>query len=1269
MKKILESLIKLLPAALLVLLFSTFLPNNSPVFALPPNFTKTTVAGGFNNPTDFAFIPDGRILVTEQFGNVKVIKNGSILPNAFLSLSVDGEGERGLLGVVVDPQFSSNKFVYISYVNKNPLELRVSRFTTNGDTADPSSEKILLKSTKPLNLIHQSGGLRFGPDGKLWISIGNNDTRANSQDLSNIHGKLLRINKDGTIPQDNPFAGQSGKEGAIWAYGLRNPFRFNFLLDGQIILGDVGDFSWEELNIIIKGGNYGYPFFEGSCGSCQYINPVHAYPHNGQSAAVVSGFQYSGDKFPPDLPGSYFFGDFAMGFIKSMEIHEDGVLDHEEMFDEAAGTVVQMAQGTDGSLYFLTIYPGALLKINFASGNLPPVAKISANPTSGNIPLSVQFSSEGSNDPENSQLSYSWDFGDGSTSKEANPSHKYTSKGKFTAKLTVSDGHLNSETVSLEIFAGNNAPQINFFEPQNQAKYNAGQTINYSANATDPEDGTLPTSAFSWKIFFHHGTHIHPFLGPIDNVKSGSFKIPDTGEESADTWYEIELTVTDSQGLKTVDSREIFPNKVTLTFNTDPQGLGLTIDGLPVTAPHSQEAVVGFKFTLDAPSQTKADENFEFDSWSDDRTKTHQITTPQATTTYTAKFKSTGLGTGNLRFRVAEFGSNQNWLNKYINDVIVKLTDTSGNTVFVSKSTTKRSDGEDGWVEFNGLSPGTYGVLAYKSGSVGVWKKLNCQNPQGSFDNATIQNSNTEGFKAAWNNNITVVSNQTTWCTDLGLASKTTGNLRVRILNVTTNGSSYTVNGFINGATVKLTDITGNTVSKTLTSGKAFGNEDGWALFENTPEGTFGLIAHKAGFKGFLKKTSCSIEDTTNATIKNQNTDELTAAWNNNVAVQGGKTTYCFDLGLAPDAPQTGNLKVRVAEFGVDRSWINKYINDVKVKLTDASGSTVIKTLTSTNAFGSEEGWAQFDDVPAGTYGIMAYKSGYVGVWKKLNCQNPQGSFDNATINNQNTEGLTASWNENVAIVSDQTTWCTDLGLKSNTKGSLRVRITEFNSNKSWKGTYINGATLKLTDTAGNTVIQTLTSANAFGAEEGWVLFDNIDQGTYGVMAYKSGYEGFWKKLNCQDPQGSFEDATIQNSNTEVFKAAWNNNAKVIGGQITWCNDLGLIVKSIPSLQSQPLNFDNLDSTELASPSATLMPSPSLKPIIELSSPSPFPSITPALLPQISPSPTPSQTPSPSQSASPTPQPSSPSPISSINPIPSSLPTSQTPSSTPSPAN
>ena len=216
---------------------------------LPPQFAETQRASGLANPTAMAFAPDGRLFVCLQGGQVRVIKNGSLLPTPFLNVTVNSSGERGLLGIAFDPNFATNQFVYVYYTAVTPaIHNRISRFTANGDVAATGSEVVVLELNNLSGATNHNGGaIHFGEDGKLYAAVGDNANGANSQTLANLLGKMLRINADGSIPTDNPFYSQAtGQNRAIWAMGLRNPFTFAFQpMTARMFINDVGQTTFE----------------------------------------------------------------------------------------------------------------------------------------------------------------------------------------------------------------------------------------------------------------------------------------------------------------------------------------------------------------------------------------------------------------------------------------------------------------------------------------------------------------------------------------------------------------------------------------------------------------------------------------------------------------------------------------------------------------------------------------------------------------------------------------------------------------------------------------------------------------------------------------------------------------------------------------------------------------------------------------------------------------------------------------------------------------
>jgi glucose/arabinose dehydrogenase len=364
-------------------LFLSGVPSLVSAATLPTNFSESQIANGLTNATAMAFAPDGRLFVCQQGGQLRVIKNGALLATPFVTLTVDSAGERGLLGVAFDPDFATNQFVYVYYTATTPAtHNRVSRFTANGDVALVASEVAILDLNNLSGATNHNGGaIHFGPDGKLYIAVGENANSANSQTVGNLLGKILRINSDGTIPSDNPttfpgIAGSpSGINRAIWSVGLRNPYTFTFQPNsGRMFINDVGQSTWEEINDGIAGSNYGWSLCEGACTppNANFRDPLFQYGH-GTSAttgcAITGGAFYNPTtvNFPSDYVGKYFYAEFCSGWIRR--------------FDPATGTATAFATGianpvdlivtADGSLYYLARDAGAVFRVRF---NTPTAA-------------------------------------------------------------------------------------------------------------------------------------------------------------------------------------------------------------------------------------------------------------------------------------------------------------------------------------------------------------------------------------------------------------------------------------------------------------------------------------------------------------------------------------------------------------------------------------------------------------------------------------------------------------------------------------------------------------------------------------------------------------------------------------------------------------------------------------------------------------------------------------------------------------------------------
>jgi hypothetical protein len=251
----------------------------------------------------------------------------------------------------------------------------------------------------------------------------------------------------------------------------------------------------------------------------------------------------------------------------------------------------------------------------------------------GATPLSYQWQRNGSNIAKANSSTYT--TGAASTADNG---------ARFRCIVTNFAGSVTSNEATLTVTTGGNtAPTPTITQPPQGTRYSGGDTVVYAGTGSDPEDGQLPASAFTWQVDFHHDTHIHPFIPATTGATGGSFVIPTTGETSANVWYRILLTVVDSQGAATTTFRDVLPRTVLVTLATQPSGLQLTLDGQPMTAPMAFTGVVGIVRTIGAPSpQGSKSATYTFAAWSDGGQATHTIATPPSATTYTATYQSGG---------------------------------------------------------------------------------------------------------------------------------------------------------------------------------------------------------------------------------------------------------------------------------------------------------------------------------------------------------------------------------------------------------------------------------------------------------------------------------------------------------------------------------------------------------------------------------------------------------------------------------------------------
>jgi PKD repeat protein len=622
---------------------------------------------------------------------LKVAAPGASTASVVLNLSaqVSDYDDRGLTGLAVDSQFAQYPYLYLGYTrdinpvapdNGAPAVSQLLRLRIN--SANQVTEQAVILGTyqsgpcpPAANTIdcmpadggsHAIGTVRSAPDGTLWVGSGDAtdgggvDVQAlRTFDEASMAGKLMHIDRNGMglpghsfCPADSNLSHVCTK---LHAKGFRNPFRFSLRPGGGIAVGDVGWTSREEIDLVGAGGySYGWPCYEGSIRTpgyqnlsqcqAQYLNthipPTHDYPHGG-SLSVLGGPTYTGSAYPAEYVNSIFFGDYSGGFMRRLVPDGSGGWDSVAFADDWTGTAIE--EGPDTNLTYVAVGDfgtgtGSVKRIVYTPGNGTPIARMQANPTSGPAPLAVSFNGLGSSDPDGDALTYSWDFGDGTTSTAPSPSHTYAA-GDYTARLTVTDPSGSSASATQAINSGNTAPQITI---TGDSTFRGGEVFSLSGSASDNEDGSLPASALEWNVRLIHVEHTHP-TGTFPDV--AQINVPASTDHDADSHYEVELSATDSGGLTARKTVRVDPETTTVRLRSEPSGAPMSYGGVQLVTPRDLTTTIGFQTSLGVPESFQQNgQIFNFTGWSDGGARVHDYTVPPQGGTLTATFQGTSLG-------------------------------------------------------------------------------------------------------------------------------------------------------------------------------------------------------------------------------------------------------------------------------------------------------------------------------------------------------------------------------------------------------------------------------------------------------------------------------------------------------------------------------------------------------------------------------------------------------------------------------------------------
>lgn len=630
---------------------------------LPPGFAQAPLADSLN-PTCMALSPDGRIFLAQKDGRVLLYHTdeGLLHDEPFVALNTDFFNERGLNGIALHPDFENQPWVYLYYTLPNEQRNRVSRVLANGDFAVPGSEQILLDLDLLSGSIHNAGALVFGNDGKLYVGVGDGAKSDNGQNLNTVLGKILRLSDDGSIPADNPFYSQlTGKNRAIYAYGVRNPFSMTCdPVSGRIFFCDVGAEAWEEVNELLPGANYGWKLFQGTSGDPSFADPLYAYDHDEGCAIVGAAFAFHNNSLiPSGFKGKFYFADYCEGWIKMLD---PAIGAQPGAFVTGLDRPVSLLATPGGELYYLAraglgggsqedntaSYEGVLWKVFWVGEGAPLMT---------NHPQSVLVA-EGESAVFEARafggqpIQYQW-YLDGAAIPGADSTVfilqnlSLVDSGSLVFCIAQNNfGSDTSQTATVGV-SSNKRPVPEILLPLTNSFYRGGSTIYFHGQANDPEEGALPPDRLTWRIDFHHANHTHPALPATPGISEGQFFVPTVGETATDVFFRIYLTARDAMGFEKTVWRDVFPEKIQISI-AGPAGVKVNVDGQNRTLPAQFESVIGIVRTLQAPDfQQVGDNIFLFSHWSDgDTNSLITFATPETPVALEAIFDTAFLGNG-----------------------------------------------------------------------------------------------------------------------------------------------------------------------------------------------------------------------------------------------------------------------------------------------------------------------------------------------------------------------------------------------------------------------------------------------------------------------------------------------------------------------------------------------------------------------------------------------------------------------------------------------
>lgn len=626
--------------------------------AVPRGFQITTLPTGQAqyDLTNFAFTPDGGWFATGK-GGLVTWTSPQQQSREIGRMSATTDQDRGLTGLAVAPGWPQDPTIYTtrSMPGSGHGTLRLSswqvRFDAAGQPVSLTGERNLLELPNRSD-VHLMTDVLADRDGSLWVAIGDDaDFRVMDPlalaalDPNQGYGKLLHLMPTGEGLDSNPFydpADPRSWRSRVYAMGFRSPFRFSLdPITGGPVLGDVGWGTWEEVNLVRPGASYGWPCFEGLEPTAAYRDlpqcrgqlntaPLTHYVHGEKGTSVTGGFVYSGEAYPQQYRGSYFYGDYSSGRLYTLRHDANGTLltpPQEDGFISGEGAPVAIRPAPNGDVVWADILTGTLKRLSWVEGNRAPLSdvRVSTDPAT----LTVTLDATGSTDPDGDVLTHRFDLGDGTRATTATVTHRYAGRGPYTVRHTVTDPFGASTTRTIEVRPGNHSPQLRLTTPAEGTTFAVGDRVRLTATATDADGGT-PSITWSTTLLHCSGGYCHRHPGASVNGPTYDQEFVDHGD---DTTLLLTATATDSMGATTSKTWEARPRLRTISV-AGTAAAPISINGHVGT---SHAVTVGSKVSVTAPEQA-GDGVATFERWTDGAPRTRTLTMPDRDITLEAVY-------------------------------------------------------------------------------------------------------------------------------------------------------------------------------------------------------------------------------------------------------------------------------------------------------------------------------------------------------------------------------------------------------------------------------------------------------------------------------------------------------------------------------------------------------------------------------------------------------------------------------------------------------